>query len=163
MLKLYLYSLLILFAWLGIVSIIDSNPLTMLLGMFFVIDLLIILWIHLSEFFKESVNVSIQVFSKELILSKGINALNALQELERIEIEKTHVGSFVKGIEGIKSRGNNYLKLYINGEEASKGIEEYTLNKDTLIQLKLEEIKENKQSTLPLALENENKINKSFS
>jgi len=50
------------------------------------------------------------------------------------------MGTFVKGINGIVPEQGYYLALYVDSVYASKGISSYSIEKDTLIEWKIEKI-----------------------
>ncbi|MBI2597793.1 MAG: DUF4430 domain-containing protein [Candidatus Diapherotrites archaeon] len=78
---------------------------------------------------------------KALVLQKGTNALKAMKSAVKVQTQETSFGEFVTGIAGVQADSKHYWALYVNGKYAEKGIGQYTLEEDTLIEWQLEEIK----------------------
>lgn len=98
---------------------------------------------------EETVTFTLKLFDRErqLILDKssevepGKNAFEAIEEIAEVDYEDYgSIGAFVKGINGIRPEQGYYLALYVDSVYASKGISSYSIEKDTLIEWKIEKI-----------------------
>ncbi len=94
----------------------------------------------------ETVNLTLKYFNEkeELILDKifevkkGTNAFEAMKENIEVEYEIYPTGAFIKGIEDVSPPKGYYLALYVDGKNSEKGIFEYIINEDILIEWKTE-------------------------
>jgi len=81
------------------------------------------------------------VLDKSLEVEPGKNAFEAMHDLVEVSYEDYgSMGTFVKGINGIVPEQGYYLALYVDSVYASKGISSYSIEKDTLIEWKIEKI-----------------------
>ena len=80
------------------------------------------------------------VLDKSFEAEKGKNAFEAMSENIEVDYEMYETGAFVKGIAGVKTPEGYYLALYVNGEYASKGISDYTIDEDMSIEWKTKSI-----------------------
>ncbi len=82
--------------------------------------------------------ISIEIIETEI----GSNAFNAIKENVDIEFDEFDFGVMVNSIAGTPAPEGHYLGLYINGEYASKGIADYTVEENMLIEWKTEKIED---------------------
>ena len=82
------------------------------------------------------------IFTKNQNVLEGTNAFEAMKTImgDDLEFEMYSFGPFVKKIVGVEPSTTSYWALYVNGEFASKGISDYVIDADTLIEWKLDEI-----------------------
>lgn len=71
---------------------------------------------------------------------KGENAFELMQKTMAVEFQNTSIGPFITSINGKKAGSDEYWALYVNGEYAQKGINQYTIEGDTMIEWKLEKV-----------------------
>lgn len=97
---------------------------------------------------KEQVTITFRVLDsngyvieeKGVNVLKGSNAFDALNESFAVDSQDFVFGKMVKGINKKYPKENEYWALYVNGFYAEKGISDYTLKEDTLIEWKPEKI-----------------------
>ena len=98
---------------------------------------------------EQTVTLTLKLFNadEQLILDEslevepGTNAFEAMQEIAEVEYEDYgSMGAFVEGINGLRPGQGHYLALYVNGAYANKGISSHSIEKDTLIEWKIEKI-----------------------
>ena len=77
---------------------------------------------------------------KNFEVAKGTNAFEAMKEQVAVKHEMYDFGPFIDAIAGVRAPDGYYLALYVNGEYASKGISDYTLEENTTIEWKTESI-----------------------
>ncbi len=96
---------------------------------------------------EETVTFTLRLFDKEeqLIFDKsyeiepGTNAFEAMQEIVEVDYDDYgSLGAFVKGINRIEPEQGYYLALYVDSVYANKGISSHSIEKDTLIEWKIE-------------------------
>jgi len=102
--------------------------------------------VHFSVVLKDDYN-SI-VFSESSSIAKGSTAFEAMRSLADLNIvyEQYAFGPFIKGLGNkvaISPDNNLYWSLYVDGNYADKGINDYKLNSDTNILWALEKIQIN--------------------
>jgi hypothetical protein len=96
----------------------------------------------------EKVNISFKyvdgeevvLIEEEIEATKGINAFDFLKENFEVDYEEYAFGPFVKSFNGMVPSEGEYIALYVNGDYAEKGISEYVLNEDTLIEFRFESV-----------------------
>jgi len=96
----------------------------------------------------EKVNVSfkyiggggIVLIEKEFEIIKGTNAFEFLKENFEVGYEEYAFGPMIKSFDGITPPDGYYLSLYVNDVYAEKGISEYTLSEDILIEFRFESL-----------------------
>ena len=96
----------------------------------------------------ETFNLSVKYFDESgavvldetISVEAGANAFEAMRENIEVDYEMSSYGAFVKGLGGVATPDNHYLALYVNGEYASKGIGDYTVDEDMLLEWKAESI-----------------------
>jgi hypothetical protein len=82
------------------------------------------------------------VFEKQVEVATGTNGFEAIQA-SGLEFEYTdygEMGVFIESIEGIKPRPDEFWKLLVNGKEAQSGISSIAIDKNTLIEWKIEKM-----------------------
>lgn len=80
------------------------------------------------------------LFEKTFEVQKGTNALEAMQQNVQTEVQTFSFGVMMQSINGVAPQEGYYLALYMNGQYAEKGIQEYQINEDTSIEWKTEKI-----------------------
>lgn len=82
-----------------------------------------------------------EIAGKIIQIEKGKNALDALKQAATVEA-KTYIGmgSMVISINGITPDSGHYWALYVDGKFADKAIDAYIIDKDILVEFKLEKI-----------------------
>ena len=78
--------------------------------------------------------------SKIVEAGKGSNAFEVMKANFQLEYNETAYGAFIQSINGINAGNDEYWALYVNGAYADKGINQYTLEKDTKIEWKIEKV-----------------------
>ena len=91
------------------------------------------------------INVSFKVtgYTEEVLeitieAESGSNAFELMKENMRVEYDSYDFGVMVNEIEGIKPEGTDYWALYVNREYAEKGISDYVLNENIILEWKIE-------------------------
>lgn len=82
------------------------------------------------------------IFDGAQDFEKGTNAFEAMKGMVSVEYEEFDFGAMVTGIEGNSAPEGYYLALHVNGEYASKGITDYTIEEDMLIEWKMEKLED---------------------
>lgn len=99
---------------------------------------------------QETVTLALKYFDKDnslllnktLKIEKGTNAFEAMKKITAVESETFSFGVMVKSIAGIAPPEGYYLALYVDSNYAQKGISDYILEKDTLLEWKTEKIQD---------------------
>ena len=82
-----------------------------------------------------------EITNQTIQIEKGKNGLDALKQVAAVETkEYVGIGSMVLSINGIKPDSEHFWALYVDGQFADKAIDAYIIDKDILIELKLEKI-----------------------
>jgi hypothetical protein len=79
-------------------------------------------------------------FEKSFSVPTGTNALEAMQQNVPMETETFSFGVMVKSVNGVAPPEGYYLALYMNGAYAEKGIQDYSIDRDTEIEWRTEKI-----------------------
>ena len=82
------------------------------------------------------------VLDKRIEVKKGTNAFEAMKENVEMDFEMYPYGVFVKSIAGVMPPETYFLTLFVNGKKASAGISSYTVNEDTVIEWKTQQVRE---------------------
>lgn len=80
------------------------------------------------------------VLDKQIKVEKGTNAFEAMQLAAEVGYQETAYGPMVETINGASHGTNQFWALYLNGEMAMVGINGITIDKDTTIEWKTEDI-----------------------
>ena len=81
------------------------------------------------------------ILNKTISVEKGTNAFEAMQSTATVSYQDYgSMGILVESINGKKPGQNQFWALYIDGEMATTGISSITIEKDTLIEWKTEDI-----------------------
>ncbi len=82
------------------------------------------------------------LFEKQVEVEIGANGFKAIQE-SGLEFEYTdygEMGVFIESIEGTKPAQDEFWKLFVNGEEAQVGVSSVLIDKNTLLEWKIEKV-----------------------
>ncbi len=83
------------------------------------------------------------ILNKTIEVDTGINAFEAMNDVAEVGSQDFgEMGVMVESINGVTPGENEFWALYVNGEMAVTGINGITLEKDTLIEWKLEGIED---------------------
>ena len=94
----------------------------------------------------EKVKVNFEVSYNEktdklsVFAEKGSNAFEIMKANLQVDFKDSAIGPFITGINNINADTEHYWALYIDGNYAQKGINQYTIEKETIIAWKLEKI-----------------------
>lgn len=80
------------------------------------------------------------LLEKNISVSKGADAFDAIKENVPLDFEMYSMGPFIKSINGITPPAGYYLALYVNSQYADRGITGYSINEDTQMEWKTEAI-----------------------
>lgn len=75
-------------------------------------------------------------------VEKGTNAFEAMKNNLQLEYEMFGNSAFITSIAGTPAPEGYYIALYVDGTYADKGISDYAIKKDTLIEWKTEAIED---------------------
>ncbi|MFH1255660.1 MAG: DUF4430 domain-containing protein [Candidatus Diapherotrites archaeon] len=95
-----------------------------------------------------TINVKIKIIDAEgkalvdktIPMDKSADGFSALKAATTVTYQDTAYGPFITGIAGVDAGNDNYWALYVNGEYADKGVNQYKLEEDTTIEWKLEKV-----------------------
>ncbi len=68
-------------------------------------------------------------------VAKGLNAIQALQQVVTMGIKDTDWGPQIMALGGVEAVGNTYWALWVNGEMSMVGAQDVILDADTTISL----------------------------
>jgi len=68
-------------------------------------------------------------------VAKGLNAIQALQQVVAMGIKDTDWGPQIMTLGGVEAVGNTYWALWVNGEMSMVGAQDVVLDADTTISL----------------------------
>lgn len=80
------------------------------------------------------------ILDKSVEAEKGANAFEEMKKIADLDYTMYSIGPFIEEIEGVAPTGAEYWALYVNGEYAGKGIADYTLDEDTVIEWRIESL-----------------------
>ncbi|MCS5590943.1 MAG: DUF4430 domain-containing protein [Gammaproteobacteria bacterium] len=72
-------------------------------------------------------------------VTKGLNAIEALNQVVAMGIKDTDWGPQIMSLGGVEAVGNTYWALWVNGEMSMVGAQDVILDADTVISLILTE------------------------
>jgi len=72
----------------------------------------------------------------------GQTAFAVLEKNLELDYKDYDFGVFIEGINGLKADKDYYWAFYVNGEYAEKGSKQTVLQKDDIVTMKYEEVKE---------------------
>jgi len=68
-------------------------------------------------------------------VAKGLNAIEAIQQVVAMGIKDTDWGPQIMSLGGVEAVGNTYWALWVNGEMSMVGAQDVILDADTVISL----------------------------
>ena len=68
-------------------------------------------------------------------VSKGLNAIEALNQVIVMLVKDTDWGPQIMSLGGVEAVGNTYWALWVNGEMSMVGAQDVVLDADTIIRL----------------------------
>lgn len=94
----------------------------------------------ITVYFSYVDNTGATILEKSFEAEKSSNAFDVMKENIILEFEEYSFGALVTSVEGIAPPEGYYLALYVNGAYAEKGISDYTLEENTIIEWKMESL-----------------------
>ena len=80
------------------------------------------------------------IVEKSFEVKKGSNAFEAMKENIEVGFENYAIGPFIQSIEGVAAPEGYYFALYVNGSYAEKGIADYTIEENIIIEWKTQSL-----------------------
>ncbi|MFH1234985.1 MAG: DUF4430 domain-containing protein [Candidatus Diapherotrites archaeon] len=78
------------------------------------------------------------ILDRTVAVEKGSNAFDAMRESLDIKFKEFEFGPFIEEIEGSRPGAGEFWALYVDGEMASKGIKDYSIEQDIDLRWKIE-------------------------
>ena len=91
---------------------------------------------------QDSVQFTLEIVAEDQIslnsvtrVSKGLNAIEALNQVVVMLVKDTDWGPQIMSLGGVEAVGNTYWALWVNGEMSMVGAQDVILDADTIIRL----------------------------
>ena len=91
---------------------------------------------------QDSVQFTLEIVAEDQIslnsvtqVSKGLNAIEALNQVVVMLVKDTDWGPQIMSLSGVEAVGNTYWALWVNGEMSMVGAQDVILDADTIIRL----------------------------
>lgn len=91
---------------------------------------------------QDSVQFTLEIVAEDQIslnsvtrVSKGLNAIEALNQVVVMLVKDTDWGPQIMSLGGVEAVGNTYWALWVNGEMSMVGAQDVVLDADTIIRL----------------------------
>jgi hypothetical protein len=91
---------------------------------------------------QDSVQFTLEIVAEDQItlnavtqVTKGLNAIDALQQVVAMGVKDTDWGPQIMSLGGVEAIGNTYWALWVNGDMSMVGAQDVVLDADTVIRL----------------------------
>jgi len=91
---------------------------------------------------QDSVQFTLEIVAEDQItlnavtqVTKGLNAIDALQQVVAMGVKDTDWGPQIMSLGGVEAIGNTYWALWVNGDMSMVGAQDVVLDVDTVIRL----------------------------